>query len=414
MFAKIRKTYYEFPSKFWVLVGSIFIDVIGGTLIWPFFALYLTSKFHIGMTEAGLLIGLFSICGLAGSMVGGALTDKFGRKKMMLFGLVFSALSMLAFGFANSLSLMYFLCVFVGLLSNVAGPAHSAMVADLLPEEKRQEGYSIMRVAVNLSWIIGPTIGGVIATRSYLALFIADAVISCITAFIVFKLIPETKPKAADNVAKEPFIKTLAGYKVVARDFPYVGFLVVSMIMLVVYQQLYNTLSVFMRDVNGFEPGAYGLLLSLNAGIVVILQFPISRWTKRFAPLLMMALGSLLYMIAFPMFGLFKVYGLFIVAMVIITMGEMIVVPVGQMLAARFAPADMRGRYMACYGLAWQLPSSIGPVAAGLIIDHYNPVWVWYLGGILCAVAVLGFVGLNSLQRARIGAAAVEESPSEA
>jgi MFS family permease len=90
------------------------------------------------MTQAGILLGLSSLCGLIGSMAGGALADKFGRRRLILFGLVFSALSSLSLGLANDIRVLYPLIIVVGLLSSVAHPAHDAMLADILPEEKRQ------------------------------------------------------------------------------------------------------------------------------------------------------------------------------------------------------------------------------------------------------------------------------------
>ena len=89
MLDRIKTTYREFPSRFWILVVATFIDRMGGTLIFPFFALYITDKFDVGMTEAGILFAIFSVSGFVGSMLGGALTDKFGRRNMVLFGLVF-------------------------------------------------------------------------------------------------------------------------------------------------------------------------------------------------------------------------------------------------------------------------------------------------------------------------------------
>ncbi len=98
MFTRLKKIYHEFPSLFWIVVGVQFIDRIGGTLLFPFFALYITQKFHVGMTQAGILLGMSSLFGLIGGMAGGALTDKFGRRRLILFGLIFSAVSTLAFG----------------------------------------------------------------------------------------------------------------------------------------------------------------------------------------------------------------------------------------------------------------------------------------------------------------------------
>src|SRR5512139_497449 len=129
MVSRLNKIYHEFPRLFWIVVGVSFIDRIGGTLLFPFFALYITQKFNVGMTQAGILLGVSSFFGLIGGTIGGALTDKFGRKKLILFGLVSSALSTLAFGLVSDLKMLYPLMVVVGLLSNIAGPAHHAMIA---------------------------------------------------------------------------------------------------------------------------------------------------------------------------------------------------------------------------------------------------------------------------------------------
>jgi MFS family permease len=393
MLNRLRNIYHDFPQKFWVVVGASFIDRVGGTLLFPFFSLYITQKFNVGMTQAGIVLGTFSAFGLIGSMIGGALTDKFGRKNLILFGLVFSAISTLSLGLVNEFAVLILLAVVIGLLSNIAGPAHQAMVADLLPEDKRQEGFGILRVVANMSWIIGPTIGGFIANRSYFMLFVLDAVISCIVAAIFFYYIPETKPETTEE--PESILKTFAGYGVVLRDYAYVAFLIVSMVMGIVYQQMYNTLSVYLRDNHGIEPQGYGFLLTVSAIIVILFQFQTTRVIKKYPTFIMMALGTFFYMIGFGMFGFVTVYWLFAAAIVVITIGEMVIMPTASALATNFAPEDMRGRYMAIFGLSWALPATVGPSAAGLILDNYNPNLLWYVGAGLCALSVLGFYILH-------------------
>jgi MFS family permease len=186
---RVRATYREFPGKFWVLVGAGFIDRIGGTMLFPFFALYVTQRFAVGMTEAGLLLGTMSLAGLAGSTLGGALADKYGRRGLVLFGLVFSAFSAVCMGFVSDLAVFYPLAALVGLLGSIADPARAAMVADLLPQEQRAEGYGILRVSGNLAWMVGPSIGGLVAGQSFLWLFLLDCLTSSITALIVYKLV---------------------------------------------------------------------------------------------------------------------------------------------------------------------------------------------------------------------------------
>jgi MFS family permease len=408
MFAKLRNVYHEYPRKFWVLVGVGFVDGIGGTLLFPFFALYITSKFGVGMTEAGILLSIFSLTGLLGSMVGGALTDKFGRKSIMLFGIVFSAVSALSMGLVNSLAAFYVLAVVVGLFSNVGGPANQAMIADILPEKQRATGFGIMRVSGNLTWIIGPTIGGLVqsAANSYLPLFIIDTVMSLIVAALVYRFVTETKPEAKENVPQESLWKTVRGYLDVLKNKIYLAFIAVSILMLLVYSQMYSSLSVFMVDHRSFSARDYAMLLSVSAVLVILTQFSISRKIKDHPPMLMMAFGAFFYMIGFTMFGFVQPLWLFAVAILIITVGEMIVVPTGQALVARFAPEDMRGRYMATYGLAWTIPQMVGPIGAGLIMDNYDPNWVWFLGGILVTLSVIGFLLLNR----KVPAAPVESA----
>jgi MFS family permease len=410
MIHRIAATYREYNAKFWILTGATFIDGVGRTLVFPFFTLYVTQKFNVGMTEAGLVFAVFAVTGFAGNLLGGGLTDRFGRRFIILFGLVFSAASSIALGLVESLAILFPLVMVVGLLSDLAGPARTAMVADLLPEHQRAEGFGVLRVAGNLSWIVGPTIGGLIATQSYLYLFIGDAVASLITAFIVFRLIPETMPERAAGEPAEPIGKTFRGYGQVVTDRPYVAFLVMSIAMNLVYLQLYSTLSVYLRDVHGIAPRGYGALMSINASLVVIAQFWVTRRTRGWPPMVAMALGSALYMVGFTLYGVVGVYPLFIAAMLIVTVGEMLVIPVSQALVALFAPADMRGRYMGVFALSWGLPSAVGPWAAGLVLDNLDPDLIWYLCGLLSAVTVMGFLWLNQ----RVGRRLAKAGPTSA
>ena len=163
----LQKIYADYPKLFWIVVGTSFIDGVGGTMLFPFFSLYITQKFNVGMTQAGIILGMFSLFGMLGGMIGGALTDRFGRRKLILFGLVFSALTTLLFGLVTDIDVMYPIAVVVGFIGGLSGPAHNAMIADILPEEKRQEGFGILRVVGNLAWIVGPTIGGLIAKNNF-------------------------------------------------------------------------------------------------------------------------------------------------------------------------------------------------------------------------------------------------------
>jgi MFS family permease len=269
------------------------------------------------------------------------------------------------------------------------------MIADILPDKQRQEGFGILRVVGNLSWIIGPTIGGFLANINFFYLFLIDAVISCIVAAIIFRVIPETKPEPHAHAESETLLQTVAGYRIVFRDLAYMAFMLAGMLMLVVYQQMYGTLSVYLRDNHGISPSGYGFLMTTSAITVILFQFWVTRVIKHRPPFLMMALGTFFYMIGFTLFGMVAAYSLFALNIVIITIGEMIVMPTSQALAANFAPSAMRGRYMAIFGLSWAIPSTVGPGAAGYILDNYNPDLLWYIGGAICALSVLAYYALH-------------------
>jgi MFS family permease len=95
------------------------------------------------------------------------------------------------------------------------------------------------------------------------------------------------------------------------------------------------------------------------------------------------------------MFGVVSAYWLFVAAVIIITVGEMIVMPTSQTLAAGFARTDMRGRYMAVFGLSVSLPNALGPLAAGIVLDNYHPNLLWLLSALLCAISAAGFYALH-------------------
>ena len=254
MINNMKKTFEEFPKPFWVLIGATVIDQTGQFMVFPFFALYMTEHFGVGMTEVGLLFAVFTITGIFGSVLGGALADKVGRKSMVLFGIFISGLTSISIILVDDLNLFYGVGALVGLLGNIGGPARQAMIADLLPEEQHAEGYSIFRVAFNISATIGPVIGGIMAVRSFDLLFIGDAVLSAITAVIVLIYLPETKPERAEDAPEETMAESVGGYSKVFKNSAFMLFILVSILLSSVYMQMNSTLPVFMRDSHNFDP----------------------------------------------------------------------------------------------------------------------------------------------------------------
>jgi MFS family permease len=192
----------------------------------------------------------------------------------------------------------------------------------------------------------------------------------------------------------------------VLRDYAFLFFVFIGFLIVSIYMQMNSTLPVYLYQYHGVSAQGYGLLLSINALMVVFFQFWISRRIAPYPAIRMVALGAALYGVGFFLFGVTNTYLAFILAVVILTIGEMVSAPTSQALAARFSPEDMRGRYMAVFGLSWALPSTFVPLVSGYVMDNYNPNWVWYICGALGAVSVLGLFILEARTRERL-----EDSP---
>ncbi len=287
----------------------------------------------------------------------------------------------------------------MGIFEDIAGPARQAMIADLVPEPLRDEAYGIFRIVFNLAAAIGPAIGGFMATRSFELLFYADVVLSLSVAGFVYLFLAETKPASEDHFGEQEatFMQTMKGYRVVLKDKIFMAFVWISILSTLMYFNLNSTLSVFLVHFRNITPAQFGYLLSLNAIMVVLLQITFTRFTTRWPPFLTIAIGNLLYVIGFGMYGIVNSYSWYILAMVVITIGEMICAPKEQSMTANLSPTDMRARYMAVRSFAWIIPVAIGPMGAGLIMDNLNPNLVWAAAALSGMLSVIGFLRLHKI-----------------
>jgi MFS family permease len=175
----------------------------------------------------------------------------------------------------------------------------------------------------------------------------------------------------------------------------FMAFALITLVAEIVYFQMNSSLAVYLRDFHAISTQQFGFIISLNAGMVVALQFWFTRRISSYPPLLMMAVATIFYAVGFGMYGFVAGYELFLAAMVVITIGEMVAAPVGQSLVALFAPEDMRGRYMAVYALSFIVPTGIAPLLAGFILDNSDADMLWYLCLLLGLTAAAGFTLLH-------------------
>lgn len=393
MLGKLRALYHEYPGQFWLIMAATLIDLLGGFLIFPFFSLYFTEKFGVPLTQAGLIYAIWAVAGMGAQFLGGAITDRIGRKNMIIFGLVSSALSSLALALVTDFFYVYLTAAIGGLFARIGGPARLAMISDLLPEDKLSDGFAIWRVVSNLANVFGPAIGGWLAGISFVSIFFVDAVTSVLTAVFTAFFLKESRTKAAAEMTdKQSMGQVFLGYLRVLSDGKLLALIVIAALVGMVYWQWFFTLPVFMRDVHGYPPFYYGSMMSISGLIIVLLQLPLTRRLRPYSPWLLLALGTFLYAVGFSSFAVISGYALFLVAFVFITFGEMISDPTREALVARLAPEDMRGRYWAVASLAFTIPYMLGPTLGGYVLDHAEPHILWYLAGLLGLIGAAGYL----------------------
>jgi MFS family permease len=392
------QTSKNLPRQFWILFGGTLINSTGGGMVFPFLTLYLHGHLNLSMTYVGIVLLVWSASSLIGQIVGGTLTDQLGRKKLMALSLFASASVMLVFGFADSFGAALLIVLFAGFAGALYQPARDAMIADLIDPGQRTQAYGLIRIVANLGIAIGPAIGGFLAARSYLITFWGNAFLTLIFFGITIALIRETKPARSID---QPNAQTNGNFLAVLGDTRFVIFCGAVALCTILAGQMMAVLPVYMKDYFGLGESYFGWVMTTNAAMVVVLQYLITRATSRVPRLFLTTGGALLYALGVFSVALGTAFPHFILAMVIYTFGEMILVPTSTALTADFAPAEMRGRYMGMLGLTWSIGFGIGPTVGGLISDHIGPAAIWSITALSGVLAALIFIALSRIKSTR-------------
>lgn len=392
---RARATYMEFPKVFWVLVLGTFIDMFGRSSVQLFLVLFFTKRFGIELSQAGVLLLLFTFSAMIGRTLGGALTDRLGRRKMIAFGIIASALSSLVIPFVPSLTMMYPVIALSGLVASIGGPARFSALADLLPQDQQKEGFGIMRVAVNLAWISGPILGGFLFDVSAMSVFLLDAITSLIVAWLVLRGVPESAPHLMGQSAPRPSLAlTFRGYANVLRNGRFMLFLIPMFLLALAYRQSFGTLSVFLRDIHLAPAWYLGVLFSFDGFLVVFFQMWIIRKTRKRNPKYVLSFGAILYALGLALFGFVSGLVFFLAAKLLIVFGEMLYDPVVTAESFAYAPEQMRGRYSAVRALARSSAIALAPILGGFVMESLSPFLTWYLAGALAFAAGLIYLKL--------------------
>ena len=380
----------EYPSQFWVLFWGMLISRTGAGMIWPFLMIYVSEKLSLPMTSVGSLMAITAVASLISSFAIGNLADRVGRKITMAVGLIVTGLIFLAMIPANTFLAFAIIMTIRGLFNPLYPIGSRAMIADLVPEEERADAYALARLGANVGIALGPAIGGFVAAVSYSIAFYAAAVTLVVFGLVVWFYMKETLPENGD---KEETANGLQSYKVVFADKKFMRFAGAATFAQIGAVMMWVLLSVYAKENYGVPESQYGFIAATNAVMVVFLQMYITKITKEKRPLLIMALGALFYAFGVASIALATSFISFWLSIIVITMGELILVPTATTYTANSAPLKMRGRYMSIFTLSWGLATGIGPIVGGLLNDNISPVSIWYGGGLISLVgAVMFFV----------------------
>jgi len=399
MLSRIRQTATGYPRQFWFLFWGALISAAGGSMVRPFMTIYMRQRLGVSLTTITLLLTLNSAFSLAATAIAGPVVDRFGRKGVMVLSLATGAATMVAMSIAGTLPLWVVLMAVSGAFGPLYRVGSNAMVADLIEPERRAGAYALLRMIANLGIAIGPSVGGFVTAVSYaMAFYIAAGSGALFTLLILF-FVTETMPRGRE-AAKQA--QRHGGYGPVLRDRPFLAFCSIYTLAGMAYALMMVLLPVYAKENFGLPENRYGFIMATNATMVVLFQYTITRISERYPHLPVLAIGSLFYALGVGSVAWGWNFPTFLTSMVILTIGEMIMIPTSTALTANLAPPDMRGRYMSVYGLTWGIGFGVGPVIGGLLNDRLAPVAIWYGGLIMGLVAALGFALLTRASRMQV------------
>ncbi len=288
-----------------------------------------------------------------------------------------------------------------------------AMVADLVEPERRASVYALLRMGDNVGIAAGPALGGFLASVAYALTYLLAAAMQAILGILAVSVIRETLPAHRD--ASPDGLRVSSGgmgYGVLVRDRSFMTVWGLYILVQIASSMVWVLLGLYVKENYGILENRFGMIVGVNAVMVVLLQYAVTRAATRYAPLPVIALGALFYAAGMTGFALSRSFAGFLGGMMILTMGELLLVPTATALVAEIAPADMRARYMGAFTLSFRIGAGIGPVLGGLLADHIAPSATWVGGAVVSVIAASGFALLARRTPGAQGAITFQRRPS--
>jgi MFS family permease len=388
----------EFPRQLKLMFFGMLISTIGSSMIWPFLMVYVRQQVNISLTQAATLTSIQATTCILAAFVAGPIADQVGRKWVMVFSLAGNGLVYLFMSEAHSYMAFAFLMAFSGLFMPLYRVGADATVADLIQPDRRADAYALMRLSNNAGISIGPMIGGSISAISFIIPFYfagAGMVIySLLLTFFAIETVPE-RVRVGEKMGNPS-----GGYLQILRDTKFLTFIGAFILTQMCATTIWILMPVYANSNFNIPMSRYDIIPTTNALMVVFMQIFVTRITKKYHPLPVMMVGTLFYTLGVGSVAFGSSLLGFWISIVIMTIGELILMPTSSSYVANLAPPDMRGRYMSVAGLTWSAASGIAPVLGGYINDNIAPVATWYGGFAIGMLGLLGFFILSRRERA--------------
>jgi predicted MFS family arabinose efflux permease len=390
---------FQFPRQIkqrhsrsvWTISLVGLLNSVAISLSLPFLSLYLYEKRGVSMAMVGVIILISGITALIAQLFAGAIADRLGRRPLLIVTMTTSILlyigMALSIGLEAPVALIVVIWALVRSTLNMQRPAIQSMTVDLAPKERLTETFGLMIIGGNLGFAAGPALGGYLADfLTYAWLFVLGAVIIGGALWLMIFALKESFGGSRERVA----VSSLWG---AARDRQLLAFTGICLILYLVSGQMSSTLAVYTVSRAAFSTAQFGTLLTLNGLMITILQYPATRLMSRWSLGAALVTGALLYGIGYLSLSWVGPYPLALMAMSVITAGEICCTPSILTVVGKLAAADWRGRYMAFFGISETLGMSLGPLLGGFLLDRFpaQPIMLWGSSALLAVCAAIGF-----------------------
>lgn len=364
------------PRSLWLLIIGMMINVTGASFLWPLNTIYIHEHLGKSLTVAGFVLMLNAAASVIGNLVGGILFDKIGGYKSILLGIIITLVSVITLMFFHQWPVYMYLLILIGFGSGIVFPATYALAGTVWPEGGRKS-FNAIYVAQNVGVAAGASLGGIVASVSFNYIFIANAALYAVfflIAFFGYRNIDGAQGSQTSILDQKGVVKNRT--KFTALVILCTGYLLCW----VGYVQWPSTISSHTQSLN-IPLHQYSLLWTINGVLIVCGQPFISLFVKRFAKTIkkQMVIGFVIFIGSFIVTSYAEQFTGFLVAMVILTIGEMLIWPAVPTIANDLAPKGRQGFYQGFVNSTATGGRMIGPLLGGFVVDYYNMNLLFYI-----------------------------------